>query len=184
MLKNWTKTFFSLTVVLTSFANTSVGACDFKSDTPAHLMQTIRYLAAQEQYDELQKFVYPLNMPDFPDGPINVQQAVIEGIRLQTERYDFAYSDAAISELLNHHIDKFRALSPTEVQKMDDLFKYAPSLLAIAKKNPADFLMFDFQANQVCGPGTAILLVKQANAYQLIFWEDLNCLLPESEHKN
>ena len=169
----WSVSLCVAAMVTCQLGGAAAQTCTDKAETPAALFQAIRYLAARERYTELQKYVYPLKA-QLSDGPLDLQKAIIEGIRVQREYSDFAYSDLAITMLLNQHLDQFK---PAPKAFLQDFVKASPELSAIAQKTPEAFFLFTLEKpDPICSP--AIFIVKQKGEYKLIFWEDLTCLAP------
>lgn len=145
------------------------------ADTPAHLLETIRQLAAQGDYASLEDYLYPLTIPSYGGGPYDVQQQMLEGIRAQKAGSDFAYSDAAMGVLIERCIDRFRPLKAAEAAMLQQQYRLNDQRLqTLAKQSPEAFVAFNEQLGPGCHP--MVLLVKLDQAYKLMYWYDLTCL--------
>lgn len=156
-------------IPLAIIATLALGGCkgSAKIDTPEELMKAIQKLALAKDYQGLKNHIYPLFIVEK-----DVRAGIIDGIRNNLEFNDFAYSDAAMTEIIKSHLDKFK---PLPKKLLDDMFLGRrgikdPKLKQIARTNPQDIIFFEY------GQDAHMILAKIDGELKLLFWEDITAV--------
>lgn len=115
----------------------------------------------------LKKLVYP-----FKDSHENMQEAMIESMLNGNENRqgDGAFSMRALDSLLGHHMDK---ISPIDSSLYDQLSHDIFFGEVISNFDPINIFVLDHL-------GVHIILLKENESLQLLFWENLNNLIHHS----
>lgn len=142
-----------------------ITACSDEVDTPVKLFEEIKIAAINNDKIRLKDLVYKTDLPDR-----DTRKEILKGIIKNYKAGDCAYSDEAISSLIDHHMDKFRIIDNNLRNKLftEGELKNDTTLANLPLKN---ILVFD--ENNV-----RIIIVKVKNMYQLLFWENLNNIIP------
>ena len=133
-------------------------------DTPLKLLLKIRDLARAGKYDEIEPLVWPYEVPDHGGF---VPRLVVEAIRTQKADGDLAYTDEAMTRIIDQHMDKFQQPDAKMIEEIREEFnEYDPGLARIAHDSPENVSVFEYS-------GALILLVLSEGEYKLVFWEDM-----------
>jgi len=139
-----------------------MSACAKKITTATAFFKEFQQAAVQKDEKKLRQLTvsYTLKKPK-----IDLQDAIVLGIQQERPIQDFAYSDAALSILVNDHLDKFEPIDAATFIEVQEEFGFAehPSFKKLTKD---DILVFDY--NDVY-----IILFKIDGSLKLFFWEDL-----------
>ena len=153
--------------------NTSTANTDGPNEnTPAGLLKKIHALAQKEDYEKLQECIFPHSEQDLPD-------MMLQGIKEQKGRGDFAYSHKALKFLIDNHLDQLKPAAGPFLESCmpDGDFGEDERIAKIAETRPQDITMFDFE-------GVHILIIKFEGEHKLIFWERLPVLSGEYSLEN
>lgn len=99
---------------------------------------------------------------------INLQEAIIKGVKEYREKGDFAYSEQAIKTLITKHISDFKNISEEELQqiKAEFGFEQHPQLSQLKSD---DVWRLDI-------PPTKVVALRIDGAFRLFYWRDLTSL--------
>lgn len=154
-----------IAVLAVAFALIGTG-CSKKLNSPESLLREIYELATEQRYDELKELGYPLTFQDN-----DIRDLFVKGIREKETSGDWAYSDAALKEIIENHLDK---IGPLPQKELDRIIKrsdtYGETLVNLAKNSPESYSLFNHKQ-------TFIVLVKIEEEYRLLFWEDITNIL-------
>ena len=137
-------------------------------NTPAGLLKKIYALAQEEDYENLQKCIFPHSEQDLPD-------MMLQGIKEQKGQGDFAYSHKALKLLIDDHLDQLKpaASDVLEACMPNGDFGGDERIAKIAETRPQDITMFDFERVHMA-------IVKFEGEHKLLFWENLTNLSGEN----
>ena len=137
--------------------------------TPSDLLITIHMLATKEDYAELENHIYPFQEQY---SNTNTRDDAIKGIKQNYtwNRGDFAYSNDALKEVIDNHLDKFIPASKENDSSIFWSIQDDETLKKLGQEYSKYFKVFNFK-------GVYIFTVKEGGRYQLLFWENLNKIL-------
>lgn len=142
------------------------GISDRELDTPVKLLVHIRALARAKRYEAIAPLIWKMSIDNK-----RLTAAIIKGIRTHKRRGDFAYSDRALSEIIEKHHPRIGKLPDKLRKRFEKTFGRHDKVLArLLEKKPGAFRLFDYR-------GAHIIFVRHGGSYRLLFWEGLNRVL-------
>lgn len=142
-------------------------------DTPEDLLRKIYSLASQEKYEEINKLIFASNIKD--DGKVHdLRKEIVEGIKEAKFHGDNAYSNEALHLIISEHLHRIKPIPKDLLKQLflnENSFGQDQTLKQIAQQAPEKIQIFDYK-------DVHIMMVEVSGEYKLIFWEDLNNILP------
>lgn len=145
------------------------------------LLESVQHLAALKDYEALRQHIYPYEILDF-----SVQEAMLYGIRTERKSDDFAYSEPALKQLIDHQLYLFQPASEAERAKIIDEFFRADAYQVWRDRQEPAFWLMDYEPpNAPEGYyDVTIVVIQEQGAYRLVFWENLDCLIRCEQPRN